>query len=237
MSVTAGPPMQMVPLPAPLYPHIWAVAGQSAPLTMVINGTTDVTTQAEWRVTAGDAFATVTPSGLLTAVRAGHSPLIGTYQGRLVSTLLTIFAGPPTAVESFSRVIAPRERSTYLVTVGAGGRDVVFLLSSSGSGSTLPMPGMMFGTATGNACLPPYTWGSSWSGGAFGSGGSAAGQGAGYQVVPGRYCVTILDSAAITAADGLPASLTALSTPLSGPVNYTLRIAASGSGSSVVSGQ
>src|SRR4029450_10666439 len=111
------------------------------------------------------------------------SPLIGTYQGRLVSTLLTIFAGPPTAVESFSRVIAPRERNTYLVTVGGGGRGVVFLLSSSGSGSTLP--GMRFGTATGDAGVPPYTWGFSWAGGAFGSGGQAAGQGAGYQVLPG----------------------------------------------------
>jgi hypothetical protein len=228
--------MQMAPLPAPLNPHIWAVVGQSAQLTMVINGSTDVTAQAEWQVTS-DTFATVTSTGMLTALRAGHVPLTVTYQGRRVFTVVTIFAAPPTAVESFSRVIAPRERSTYLVTVGAGGRDVVFVLSSSGSGSTLPMPGMMFGTATGDACLPPYTWGYSWAGATFGSGGSAAGQAAGYQVSPGRYCVTILDSAAITAADGLPASLTAPLTPLSGPVNYTLRIGASGVGSSVISGQ
>ena len=224
--------MQMAPLPAPLYPHIWAVAGQSAQLTMVINGSTDVTTQAEWQLTAGDAFATVTSSGLLTAVRAGNSPLVATYQGRRLSTVLTIFAAPPTAVESFSRVIGPRGRSTYLVTVGGGGRDVVFLLSSSGS----ILPNMMFGTAAGDTCLPPYMWGSSWAGGALGGGLQAEGRAAGYQVLPGRYCVIILDSTAITAADSLPASLTALATPLSGPVNYTLRIAASGGGSSVVSG-
>jgi hypothetical protein len=201
---------------------------------MLINGSTDVTAQAEWQVSAGDAFATVTSSGLLTTLRAGNSPLAGTYQGRRGSTLLTIFAAPPSAVESFSRVIAPRQRITYLVTVGAGGRDVVLLLSSSGSSFTLP--GVMFGTAAGDSCLPPNTWGFSWAGSASGSGMEAWAQAAGYQVLPGRYCVTILDSAAITSADGLPASLTAVLTPLGGPVDYTLRIAASGNGSSVISG-
>ena len=226
--------MQMVPLPPPLRPTIWGVVGQSAQLTALLNGSTDVTTQTEWSVT-GATFATVRMGGVLTLIQAGSPLLRATYQTRTVSTFVTVFRAPPTTTDSFSDVVAPRGRRPYFVTVGSGGGDVVFFLTSQTS--ALSQVAVLFGAASGDTCSPPYSLGTNWGAAAVAGGVESDARGAAYQVAPGRVCVILLDPAAITANDQVPQAFTAALPSMTIPVNYTLTIAASGVGASVVGGR
>ena len=229
--IVASEPMETVPFPQPLRPHIWSVVGQSSQLR-ALSGSTDVAAQAEWSAIGG--LATVTPTGLLTVHRAGNFPLRVTYQGRPTSTFVTVFNAPPTTRVSFPGVLVPGGRRPHFVTVGAGGGDVVFHLTSAGT--RLGTLGGMFGKATAGSCAPPYTYGTSWFQGASGAFVEAEARGAAHQVAPGGYCVIVLDPATITADDRLSAALLAGLVPMSVAVNYTLTIAASGAGASVVGG-
>lgn len=232
LTIAASEPMETVPFPLPLRPHIWSVAGQTAQMR-ALSGSTDVTAQAEWSAT-GD-FATLTSTGVLTAHRGGNFPLRVTYQGRTTSTFVTVFNAPPTTRVSFTGVLGPGGRRPHFVTVGAGGGDVVFHVTSAGS--RLDPLGIMFGTGTAGSCAPPYTYGTNWFQFASGSGVETEARGASRQVLPGAYCVILLDPATITADDRLSSVLVAGLVPLTTPINYTLTIAASGSGASVVGGQ
>jgi len=226
-------PLQVVPLLPPLRPHIWAAVGQSAPLTAIANGTTDVTRLAEWTVNSTD-YATVTSGGLLTALRAGTVSLRASFGGRTVTSFLTIFRAPATTTQSFSHRIAPGERRPYFVTVGAGGGDVVVILASAEA--AFANLGLMFGSAIGNVCSPPYTWGVTFFSTAFAGGVEANAKGATYPVSPGRYCVVVLDPGAVTGDDKLsPTIPSALMQPMTAPASYAVTIGASGAGASVVS--
>ena len=98
------------------------------------------------------------------------------------------------------------------------------------AGSRLDSLGIMFGTGTAGSCSPPYTYGTNWVQFASGPGVETEARGASRQVLPGAYCVILLDPATITADDRLSSVLVAGLVPLTVPINYTLTIAASGAG-------
>ena len=228
LTIAASEPMETVPFPLPLRPHIWAVAGQTAQMR-ALSGSTDVTAQAEWS-TLGDS-ATITATGVLTAHRGGTFPLRATYEGRPTSTFVTVFNAPPTTRVSFTGVLGPGGRRPHFVTVGAGGGDVVFHVTSTTS--RLDPLAILFGPGTAGSCSPPYTFGNNWVQGASGAGLQAEARGASRQVSPGAHCVILLDPATITADDRLPSVVVAGLVPLTVPITYTLTIAASGAGASV----
>jgi hypothetical protein len=237
LEILGAAPSVTTPLPSGFPPHLWIVAGQSAQLSARMGSSDgsvrDVTSEVVWESTNA-AVASVAPNGVLSAHRPGQAPIAATHQQVLPArTVVSVFTSPLTAVETFSAQLALLERRPYVVTVGAGGGDVVFVLTSAGPGSALL--GVMFGPAGSSGCSPPYTYGSSWVASRdAGTGNRADARTSVIQVSPGRYCVIVLDPATVTSADGLPSGL--LLRPMNVPLNYTLTLGASGAGAAVSTG-
>jgi hypothetical protein len=227
-----------VPLPAPFFPHFWSVAGQSSQLTALIgvsnNPPTVVSSNVEWRTTNG-AVASVSPAGVITGQRTGLTPLVAIYQRSTATTFFSVFDTSPAVIGPFTGELQLRERRPYIVTVGPAGGGVVFVLTSTGPGSGLL--GVMFGSADVSTCRPPYVYGSSvvQTLGA-GSGNRSDARASFFQSAPGRYCVIVLDPAAIAPEDQVPASVVGL--PMNFPLSYSLTVGVSGEGGTVTaSGQ
>ncbi len=223
----------MVPLPWPFSPHLWTATGESAQLVAWVgisnNPARDVTGDVEWR-SSNSAIASMSASGVVTAYRAGQALISALYQGRVATTMLSVFDAPVTTVESFTDVLAPRERRVHFVTVGAAGGDIVFVLTSSGQGSA--ELGIMFGSSDGSTCGPPYVIGSS-SIQTYGPGTGARmdARTSLFQLTPGRYCLVLLDPATVTEEDGLPPFIRLQ--PMTGSASYTLTVGVSGAGGAV----
>jgi hypothetical protein len=231
--IQAAPPAVIVPLPSPFSPHLWTGTGQSAQLAAWVgvsnNPARDVTGDVEWR-SSNSAIASMSATGVVTAHRAGQAPISALYQGRVATTMLSVFDAPVTTVESFTNVLAPRERRAYFVTVGAAGGDIVFVLTSSGQGSA--ELGIMFGSSDGSTCGPPYVFGSSSI--------QTHGPGTGprmdartslFQSTQGRYCLVLLDPVTLTGEDRLPPFIRLQ--PMTGSASYTLTVGVSGAGGAV----
>lgn len=237
LEITTAAPGVATAVPSGFPPHLWMVAGQSAQLSARMGfsdgSVRDVTAEVAWASTNA-VVASVSPAGVLSGTRAGQAPIAATYQQAVPArTVVSVFNAPLTAIESFSAQLALRERHPYLVTVGAGGGDVVFVLTSAGPGSALL--GVMFGPSSGSICTPPYTYGTSWVASRdAGTGNRADARTSVFQVSPGRYCVIVLDPATVTSADQLPAGL--LLRPMNFPVSYTVTVGASGAGAAVSPG-
>ena len=236
--ITAATPAVTTALPSRFPPHLWIVAGESAQLFARAGfsdgSVRDVTGQVAWDSTNA-VVASVSSTGVLTARRAGQTPLAARYQtGAPANTLVSVFGAALSIVESFSGILPLGERRSYVVTVGAGGGDVVFILTSTGPGSALL--GVMFGHASESVCRPPYVYGTSWlSSRDAGTGNRSDARSSVFQRSPGQSCVIVLDPATVTPADQLPPP-SVLLRPMNLPVNYTLTIGVSGTGSAVSAG-
>lgn len=232
--ITGADPAVMTPLPSGFPPHVWIVAGQTAQLSARVGlsdgSVRDVTSDVVWESTNA-VVADVSAAGVLNARRVGQTPVSARYQaGVPVNTLVSVFGSPLSMVESFSDILPLGGRRSYVVNVGAGGGNVVFILTSTGPGSALL--GVMLGLASGSVCRPPYVYGSSWlSSRDAGTGNRSDARSSVFQLSPGQFCVIVLDPATVTAEDRLPSSVQLR--PMNFPVNYTLTVGVSGTGSAV----
>jgi hypothetical protein len=235
--IQAAAPAVMVPLPPPFSSHLWTGTGQAVQLAAWVgvsnNPARDVTADVEWR-SSNSAIASMSASGVVTAHRAGQAPISALYQGRVATTMLSVFDAPATTVESFTNVLAPRERRAYPVTVGAAGSDIVFVLTSSGQGSA--ELGIMFGSSDGSTCGPPYIFGSnSTQTHGLGTGARMDVRTSLFQSTPGRYCLVLLDPATATGEDRLPPFIRLQ--PMTGSASYTLTVGMSAAGGGSIAGR